>query len=220
MVLRHGPDGDGPRVLMVPPLFEEANRMRRTLVLAMRALADRGIASLLPDLPGQNESLVATEGANLDLWRSALAQIAAAETGPVMIASVRGGALIDDAATAWGWWRLASVKGASLLRTMLRARVASDRERGIASNIEALTAQAQQGPLLLAGNLLSPAMIAQLDTAVPAETDPLCTVMLGDGPEDVAGTALWLRAEPGEDPAMAAAMAESICGWMSACGMR
>lgn len=220
MVLRHGPQGDGPRVLIVPPLFEEANRMRRTLVLAMRALADMGIASLLPDLPGQNESLIATEATDLNLWRSALADIAAAESGPVMMASIRGGALIDDAAAAWGWWRLAPVPGATLLRTMLRARIASDRERGIATNAETLSAQAQQRPLLLAGNLLSPAMFAQLDAAVPVETDPLCTVMLGDGPEDVAGTALWLRAEPGEDPVMAAAMAESIFGWMSACGMR
>ena len=50
------------RVLLIPPLFEEANRMRRTLVLAMRALsADMGIVpSLLPDLPGQNDSLEPT----------------------------------------------------------------------------------------------------------------------------------------------------------------
>src|SRR3546814_11084271 len=43
-------------ILIVPPLFEEANRTRRTLVLAMRALAAEGFAALLPDLPGQNES--------------------------------------------------------------------------------------------------------------------------------------------------------------------
>ena len=219
MVLRHGPQGDGPRVLIVPPLFEEANRMRRTVVLAMRALADLGIASLLPDLPGQNESLIATEATDLNLWRSALADIAAAESGPVMMASIRGGALIDDAAAASGWWRLAPVSGATLLRTMLRARIASDRERGITSNADALMSAAQRSPLLLAGNLLSPNMIAQLQAAEPAEPEPLCTVMLGDGPQNVAGTALWLRAEPGEDPAMASAMAESIFGWMSACGM-
>src|SRR3546814_7955467 len=45
-------------VLFVPPLFEEANRTRRTLVLAMRALAAQGFAALLPDLPGPNASLV------------------------------------------------------------------------------------------------------------------------------------------------------------------
>ena len=100
LVLRHGPDGAGPRVLFVPPLFEEANRLRRTLVLAMRALAARGIASLLPDLPGQNESLAVTETATLELWRGALAELVATEPGPVLVASVRGGTLIDGEAGA------------------------------------------------------------------------------------------------------------------------
>ena len=34
-------------VLFVPPLFEEANRTRRTLALAMRALASDGFTTLL-----------------------------------------------------------------------------------------------------------------------------------------------------------------------------
>lgn len=219
-VLRHGPVGHDPRVLFVPPLFEEANRMRRTLVLAMRALADMGVPSLLPDLPGQNESLIPTVAVDLARWRAALAETVAAEPGPVMIASMRGGALIDDSVDAWGWWRLAPVAGANLLRTMLRARVAGDREAGVASSIDELIGEAGHKPLLLAGNLLSPAMIEQLQASVPAEPDPLCSVQLGSGPSDVAGTPLWLRAEPDEDAAMAASMAGSIFGWMSACGMR
>ena len=219
-VLRLGPAGSDPRVLIVPPLFEEANRLRRTLLLMMRALADWGIASLLPDLPGQNESAVPTVAADLNQWRDALAAVVTAEPGPILIASLRGGALIDDGADAAGWWRLAPVPGANLLRTMLRARVASDREAGIDSCIDGLIGTAGHSPLLLAGNLLSPAMVEQLQEAVPVETDPLCTVALGSGASDVAGTPLWLRAEPGEDAAMAAAMAESIYGWMSACGLR
>ena len=219
-VLRHGLVSNDPRVLIVPPLFDEANRMRRTLVLMMRALNDRGVATLLPDLPGQNESLVPTGEVDLVRWRAALADLVTAEPGPVMIASVRGGALIDGCADAAGWWRLASVTGASLLRTMLRARVASDREAGVTSSIDGLIAEAGHAPLLLAGNLLSPAMVAQLQDAAPAATDPLCTVALGSGPADVAGTPLWLRAEPGEDAVMAAAMAASIIGWMRACGLR
>ena len=219
-VLRHGPEGHDPRVLIVPPLFEEANRLRRTLVQTMRALGDWGVPSLLPDLPGQNESLVPTVAVNLDLWRTVLADVVAAEAGPVLIASLRGGALIDNGLDAAGWWRLAPVPGANLLRTMLRARVASDREAGVESSIDDLIGTAGHSPLLLAGNLLSPAMIEQLQEAVPVETDPLCTVALGSGPSDVAGSPLWLRAEPGEDAKMAAAMAESIYGWMCACGLR
>lgn len=219
-MLRHGPIDQDARVLIVPPLFDEANRLRRTLVLTMHALADRGVASLLPDLPGQNESLVPTGAVDLDQWRCAVAAIVAAEPGPIMIASLRGGALIDDRAAAAGWWRLAPVPGATLLRTMLRARVASDREAGINCSIDGLIGEAGHSPLLLAGNLLSPAMVEQLQAAVPVETDPLCTVVLGTEASNVAGTPLWLRAEPDEDAAMAAAMAESIIGWMSACGLR
>jgi hypothetical protein len=220
LILRHGPDGTAPRVLFVPPLFEEANRMRRTLVLAMRALADLGMASMLPDLPGQNESLVATDAVDIDAWRAALADVVAAEPGPVMIASIRGGALIDDSAVAAAWWRLAPVAGAPLLRTMLRARVASDREAGVTSSIDDLIGEAGHKPLLLAGNLLSPAMIAGLQDVVPAQTDPLRTVALGDGPDAVTGSPLWLRAEPDEDAAMASAMAVDIAGWMATCGLR
>ena len=43
--LRFTGAADGPTILIVPPLFDEANRMRRTLVLTMRALAGLGVAS-------------------------------------------------------------------------------------------------------------------------------------------------------------------------------
>src|SRR3546814_309386 len=74
-VLRIAPAGP-PRatVLIVPPLFEEANRTRRTLVLAMRALAAEGLSALLPDLPGQNESPIPLVEADLTRWRVALAR--------------------------------------------------------------------------------------------------------------------------------------------------
>ncbi|HWT42435.1 MAG TPA: hypothetical protein VN152_07290, partial [Sphingopyxis sp.] len=114
-ILRIDPAGV-PRatILIVPPLFEEANRTRRTLVLAMRALATDGFAAWLPDLPGQNESLVPLAHVDLARWQEALAKVAADVDGPVIIASVRGGALIDHRAEAAAWWRLAPVGGASL----------------------------------------------------------------------------------------------------------
>jgi hypothetical protein len=218
--LRLGPEGGGMRVLFVPPLFEEANRVRRTLVMAMRALAARGVASVLPDLPGQNDSIVPTAAVDLARWRGALTEVAAAEHAPVLIASVRGGALIDDGAKALGWWRLAPVAGASLLRTMLRARVASDREAGVESSTDALMAEAATRPLLLAGNLLSPAMIAGLQTAHPVGVEPCRTVTLGEGANAIAGSPLWLRAEPGEDAGLALAMAEDIAAWAATCATR
>jgi hypothetical protein len=216
--LRIEPAG-APRatILIVPPLFEEANRTRRTVVLAMRALAARGFAPVMPDLPGANESLVPLEHVDLVGWQEALAEVAADIDGPLLVASIRGGCLIDHQVNASGWWRLAPVGGASLLRTLLRARASADREAGVTSSPESLTAVAQHEPLLLAGNRLSPAMIAQLGAAEVQPVEPLRSVALGaDG---VAGTPLWLRAEPGEDATMAAAIAADIAAWSAACGI-
>ncbi|PKP98793.1 MAG: hypothetical protein CVT74_09870 [Alphaproteobacteria bacterium HGW-Alphaproteobacteria-13] len=204
-------------VLVVPPLFEEANRSRRTLVLAMRALAAQGFAALLPDLPGQNESLATLESADLAQWQAALADVAAGIGGPLIVASVRGGALIDHRAKAAAWWRLAPVGGASLLRTLLRARVAADREAGRDSSIERLQEAAQSEALLLAGNRLSPAMLAELGSAEAQPVEPLRSVALGAG--GLAGTPLWLRAEPDEDAVLAAAIAADIIAWSEQCGV-
>src|SRR3546814_20804268 len=106
-VLRLAPAGP-PRatVLIVPPLFEEANRTRRTLVLAMRALAAEGLSALLPDLPGQNERPIPLVEADLTRWRVALARVVAGIGGPVVVASLRGGALIDPDPLDAGWWAL------------------------------------------------------------------------------------------------------------------
>ncbi|WP_428627977.1 hypothetical protein [Sphingopyxis sp.] len=218
--LRITPTGT-PRatILLVLPLFEEANRTRRTIVLAMRALAADGFATLLPDLPGQNESLVALEQVDLASWQSALADAAATIDGPLIIASLRGGALIDHHAKATAWWRLAPVGGASLLRTLMRARVAADREGGVTSSLDGLQAAAAAAPLLLAGNRLSPTMVAQLGSAEVQTIVPVRTVTLGTGAEAIAGTPLWLRAEPGEDAAMAEAIAADIAAWSTTCGI-
>ncbi|MCW5647052.1 MAG: hypothetical protein KIT23_07505 [Sphingopyxis sp.] len=206
-------------ILFVPPLFDEANRTRRTLVLAMRALGADGFATLLPDLPGQNESLVPLEQADLANWQSALADAAATINGPLIIASLRGGALIDHHAKAAAWWRLAPVSGAALLRTLMRARVAADREAGLTSSLDSLQAESATALLILAGNLLSPAMMGQLGSAEVEPVAPLRTVTLGSGADAIAGTPLWLRAEPGEDSTMAAAIAADIAAWSTTCGI-
>ncbi|APW73058.1 MULTISPECIES: hypothetical protein [Sphingopyxis] len=218
--LRIDPAGT-PRatVLFVPPLFEEANRTRRTLVLAMRALAADGFAALLPDLPGQNESLTPLVEVDLARWIEALAAVAERIDGPLIVASLRGGCLVDHRAKAAAHWRLAPVAGASLLRTLLRARVSADREAGKSSSLENLQAEARNAPLLLAGNLLSPAMIAQLGGAEVQAVAPLRSLTLGSGDGALPGTPLWLRAEPGEDAAMAHAIAADIAAWGAACGI-
>lgn len=216
--LRIDPAGT-PRatVLIVPPLFEEANRARRTLVLAMRALAAEGFAAVLPDLPGQNESLVPLVEVDLLRWQNTLDEVVSEIDGPTIIASFRGGALIDHKAQAAAWWRLAPVGGVSLLRTLMRARVSADREAGVTSSLESLQGEAKTAPLLLAGNRLSPAMIAQLGASEAQVVEPLRSV--GLGADGIAGTPLWLRAEPGEDAAMAGAIAADIAAWSKTCGI-
>lgn len=217
LCLRFGPD-DAPRLLILPPLFDEANRVRHLMVECARALAELGIASLLPDLPGCNESTVPLENAGISLWQAAL-MACAEQLGPVShVASLRGGSLIDGALGDLPRWRLAPVKGGQLLRTMLRTRIASDREAGIASNSEALMESARAQGIELAGNSLSPCMIRELDVAAPSDGRAIRLVRFADDPLDadgrIAGAPLWLRAEPAHDPAMAMAMAHDIADWM------
>ncbi|MCG6119680.1 MAG: hypothetical protein MEP44_03445 [Blastomonas sp.] len=217
LCLSFGPD-DAPKLLILPPLFDEANRVRHLMVECARALADLGVASLLPDLPGCNESPAPLETASLSLWQAALITCAE-QLGPVShVASLRGGALLDDALGDLPRWRLAPVKGGQLLRTMLRTRIASDREAGVTSSSEALMDTARTQGIELAGNSLSPCMIRELDAAAPSEGGAIRLMRFADDPLDadgrITGAPLWLRAEPAHDPAMAQAMAPDIAGWM------
>lgn len=219
--LRHGPD-TGPLVVFVAPLFEEANRLRRTLAGVMRALARDGVASALPDLPGQNDSPVATHAVTLADWRAALAAFVAAQRRPVVVASLRGGALIDDAASAaCGWWRLSPATGTAQLRAMFRARIASDREAGVHHDTAALWAMAERdGALTLMGTRLSLPLLRELDAAEVAAVTPLRTRTLGADPGALPGAALWLRAEPGSDATLEATMAADLANWTRACAAR
>lgn len=223
LIVREGPlDGafpTTPSVLFVLPLFEEANRLRRTIRLAMRALAERNIPSLLPDLPGQNESLAATQNVSLSLWADALHRIAVEEKRPIVTAAIRGGALIDQQVHAACRWRLAPVTGTALLRQMMTARIASDRETGTIVSRDALLLAGKTMPLDLAGNRISPEMIRELQEAKPVERPNMRTVELGTDTRKIQGSALWLRAEPGEDAAMAQAMAQDIEDWIRTCGV-
>ena len=144
-MLRFGPE-HGPTVIAALPLFEEANRTRAAMVDVLRRLAARGIAGALPDLPGTGESIVPTEAATLAGWRAAFAAAVSALPGPVHVVAWRGGALVDrDVLVASRWW-LAPLSGADTMRELRRVRAAS-------------------GGTLYAGNCLSEAMIAELDSA-------------------------------------------------------
>lgn len=191
------------RILFVPPLFETLNRLRRNLVLTMRDLAGRGHFAMLPDLPGTGDSLTAHNLQALTNWRAAIAACAAEHRATHSVA-LRSACLVDDAAALPGW-RLAPVEGKRILRNL-------ERSGQIGGN-------APGGGMTFAGYTLSSAMVAEL---AAADVKPLAEgreVALGlpEGPERFPGSPLWLRAEPGEDPDMAAAMAANIDEWIASC---
>jgi hypothetical protein len=207
-------DAQARRVIMiVPPLFDEMNRVRAMLVGAMRDLALRDVMTVLPDIPGCNESLTPVSSQSIASWRYAMVA-AATQLGATHVASIRGGTLID-ADIALPHWRLSAVKGASLLKTMLRTRIASDKESGHISSMASLMGEAQHRPIELSGYMLSAKMLAELDVAIPEAAYQTCDVTLGDG---LVGKPLWLRAEPQEDAEMSLALTSELDRWSSLCG--
>ncbi|MBV1917456.1 MAG: hypothetical protein KUG65_05265, partial [Sphingomonadaceae bacterium] len=127
--------GRAARLLIIPALFDEANRMRRFTVEVMRRLDGAGIDCILPDLPGTNESLQSLKIQSGDDWRDAM-QSAADHFGATHVLGIRGGCLY--APRAIPSWHYAPVKGASLLRAMIRARIIAAREAGQDENREKL----------------------------------------------------------------------------------
>lgn len=205
------------RVMIVPPLFDEMNRMRKMLVDVMRSLETMDIGSFLPDLPGSNESLIALEQITMSDWQNAV-QACARQHEISHVASFRGGALVVAGMQTASHWIFSPVKGATILRTMMRTRVAADREAGLTTSLADLTAQAKTGSIELAGNILGSELFAQLNAAeIPDMKDQRIIRLESDGkPADaqIPGSALWLRAEPDDDPAMSKAIARDIAGWI------
>lgn len=189
------------------------------LVDVMRLLDIMGVGSVLPDLPGSNESLFPQEQASLTIWRQALDQCSDTLPEYQQIASFRGGCLIDDFADDRPHWRLSPVKGNALLRTMMRTRIASDKEAGISTNMAQLTEEAESGAVNLAGNRIGSAMFSELQNAVPAADDDVRTAQLENSGRsadvELVGGALWLRAEPDEDMLLSQAIANDLISWIS-----
>jgi pimeloyl-ACP methyl ester carboxylesterase len=215
-MLRFGP-GTGPVVIAVMPLFEEANRTRAFMVTMLRALADHGIAGVLPDLPGTGESLTETEDVTLSDWvnaLSALVETVRSKRGEVHGIALRGGTLID--APFDSRWHFAPVTGESLVRDLLRTRLTTGKD----SADDAI--ELSGPPVELAGNRLSRTLLAQLKATVPGTAERLRIVRLETDtrPADrhFAGSPLWRRSEPDNDPALALLLADDIATWIASCG--
>lgn len=186
------------RLLIVPALFDEANRMRRFTVEVMRRLDGAGIDSVLPDLPGCNESLQQLEAQTPASWRAAMAA-AAAHFGATHVLGIRGGALLTPGGLPG--WHYAPAKPAAILRQLIRSRILTAREAGIAESQERLLEEGLAQGLELSGFRLGAAFLREFQVlAAPAGTPEIAQDLLGGG-------GLWLRAEAGEDRAQADALA-------------
>lgn len=195
---------DARPILVVPPLFEEMNRTRALIAAAMRALAASGHGCWLPDLKGTGESGAALADTRWQDWRhdvaAAASHVAGAAGSAPLVASLRGGALIDDSAAGLGWWRLAPVPGKSLARDMVRAGLAGVEWAGYAPSAE---------------------LKGRLEDAAPVDQRPLRVVRLasdgGAADARLEGPALWRRSEPGNSAQLAEAIAADVAAWRAAC---
>ncbi len=198
-MLRHGA-GSPITLLVLPALFEEANRMRRFTVSVMRTLAGLGIGTILPDLPGTGDSLTDVVDVTLSDWHDAVSLLTPNIFGSI---AIRGGGLLDGPAKYR--WRLAPESGEKLLRDMTRATAFS-----AGTSASELDQQVRAAPTRLAGNLISPALYKALHETVPVEGAHTTTVV---------GPKLWRAAEPGDDPEYARLIAEDIAAWTTTCGV-
>lgn len=188
------------RLLIVPALFDEANRLRRLTCEVMRRLDAAGVDCMLIDLPGCNESLAELAQQTFDSWRAAVAG-AGDHFAASHVVGLRGGALLLP--TDVPGWRYAPVNGANLLRQMLRARIVAAREGGLTETQDSLLQAGLAQGLDLAGHRLGPEFIRQLQSAIP----PIAPGLSDIAQDMVGGGGLWLRAEPSEDRAQADALA-------------
>ena len=227
-MLRFGPD-EGPVVIVAPPLFEEANRTRALIVAMLRNLATHGIGGVLPDLPGQGDSLVPLESVSLiDLQKAyeAVTDTSRRCGRNAYGVCLRSGAVIDTAVRPSGRWYLSPQSGSDLMRELRRIKQASVEERiEEAWYVEpALADGAQHPPVEIAGNLVSTGLLTDLAAAppwTPNDGGPVRIVrLIGDtGAADLhlPGPALWRRSEPEVDLDLAQALADDIAAWIERC---
>lgn len=193
--------GRDRRVLIVPALFDEANKLRRFTIQTMRAADALGVDTFLPDLPGCNESLQPLANQTLEGWRSVMsAAVSAFHITHVL--AIRAGALIAPDAPAV--WHYAPLSGPKLLRSMIRARTIAAREAGRAETSQELMEQGRKSGLTLGGWPIAARMLCELEAAEPSPTAQFIAQ------KDLGGAGLWLRAEPGEDEAVSNALAAII----------
>ncbi len=228
-MLRFGP-ADGPVVVMALPLFEEANRVRAFAVSILRELAEADISGVLPDLPGQGESLVPLESLSLLRIAEGLEGVfdhIDGEGRRAYVFAIRSGALLDKLGLFYGRYYFVPQAGPDLLRELKRVRQATTANKQLSDVwyfYPDLPPDQPDPPVEVAGNLISTALLTDLTTYEPWTSNdggPVRTVLLTGDPRPadrhVSGPPLWRRAEPGSDSGLAQTLATDIAQWVRAC---
>ncbi len=213
---------DGMPLLILPAFFEEMNRTRRLLARTTARLAEAGVRSWMPDMPGTGDHAEGFEAMDLPRWRAALAALArvAAQGHALHLLAVRGGALLADSIPAASLYRLAPPSsGTALLRDLWRTRAASDIEAGGAETPANLEARSVGGETIeAAGYAIAPTLAAALRAAMlPALALPCRTAATAPGPGvDIVlpGPPPWRQAEPIDEQPLADALAADLLVWM------
>ncbi len=194
-------EGRQRRLVVIPALFDEGNKLRHFTVEVMRRLHTTGIDSFLPDLPGTNESLAPLVEQTVTGWRQYLSAAVDHSRATHMLA-IRAGAVIDPGHLPSVHYAAAS--GASQLRTLARAQAIAEKEAGAPVSREDLLVQAEAQGATLAGHDLGAQMVRELlEAEAPIPTSSVAQGDLGSG-------GLWLRAEPAHDPGQADRLAAMV----------
>ena len=214
--------GEGPAILFLAPLFEEANRTRHFMIEMMRGIATRGFSCFLPDLPGTLESGTAFATLIRDDWKGSIAAAAGAIGGPLLTVALRGGCLLDGAASPSARWRLAPQDGATLARELVRIRMAAAREDGLVVTAAELGAELGSTEFIVAGYPISAELGDAIKGFVIESSYSVRTLRLeGDiQPADarIAAQPLWRRSEPDHDPVFCQMLVDDISDWAASCG--
>lgn len=198
-------------VLILQPLFEEANRMRRTLALMARALDRNAVGVVMPDLPGMGEHAVGADQvgiSDVDTALKALIDALATNGRPVLVAGFRAACLFDPLARSAATWHFAPEPGDRLVRTLMRTEMPEE---------------SSETHVFINGQMVSRTLLDDLSRITLPAPQRLRTLRLStdraEADRHVEASPLWRHAEPGEDPVLAALLAEDIRTWAETCGI-
>ena len=171
-------------LLFCPPWAEEMNKSRRMMARLGHALAQKGIATCLPDLYGTGDSAGDFSDARWQIWHADLLMLSRwlAERGckRLLLGGLRAGCLLameiqaelaisPDAILLWQ----PVTQGSQQLTQFLRLRMAAALADGGSQSVKSLREQLAAGQSLeIAGYALSPELAEALDRRVLQDMQP------------------------------------------------